>query len=143
MDQPIPGPRPLAARLAVFAGQLGVLAAGWLAVTAAFLLGPLLRLDPGARLSDAEYDEAAHALALHWLPWILGVGAALQLAAFAALAGRVHYRARDTFLQFVPVFGIAFVLRVLWRWTDVEQWTRTPEPEPAAPLEWSYEDASP
>jgi prepilin signal peptidase PulO-like enzyme (type II secretory pathway) len=38
------------------------------------------------------------------------------------LASKVKYRYRDTFLQIIPVYGVFWVFRILYR--TVERWTK-------------------
>jgi len=51
---------------------------------------------------------------------VLYFGSQLWIMGF--LASKVKYRYRDTFLQIIPVYGVFWVFRILYR--TVERWTK-------------------
>ena len=59
---------------------------------------------------DNLFDNLITLLAFGFQFWIMGF-----------LASKVKYRYRDTFLQIIPVYGVFWVFRILYR--TVERWT--------------------
>jgi hypothetical protein len=77
------------------------------------LLGPIvladtLLYDPSAVVSEAEGFS---------LDWTQIVALAVQLPILAAIAPRVSYRWFDCLFLLVPVYGVFWVFKVLWRLT--------------------------
>ena len=61
--------------------------------------------------TDYFLENLITVLAFGFQFWIMGF-----------LASKVKYRYRDTFLQIIPVYGVFWVFRILYR--TVERWTK-------------------
>ena len=96
-------PRTPARRIAILAGYLALWAAALAGLVAA------AAVLPGRPWLVAAWSVAA---------------AAAHLGVFAALAECVAYRRRDALALLVPLLGLAFAGKVLWRCTDLAVWRR-------------------
>ena len=139
-------PRTGGRRAAILTGYLAAWAVALFAIMVALAAIPYMSIDQGAYPTEAAYNAAGDAKFDEMWPALFGIGmfvaAVGQLVLFAVLARRVGYRWFDTFLQLVPVYGIYFMVMILWRCTDLAQWRTDPygvPPEAYLPAQRSGE----
>ena len=88
----------------------------WIAIYGVQLLGAMLiGLIWGLFGISTEFDDIFAGLIS-----ILFIGS--QILVMGYLASKVRYRYRDAFLQFIPVYGIFWTFRILYR--TIERWTK-------------------
>jgi hypothetical protein len=123
-----PPPRSEGKRAAIFAGFAAAYVGAWILIATVVLAVPMWSVDPSLYSSDVAYNAAMDRAAEPWYPLFVVLGLTVQLVAFALLARRVHYRWFDTFLSLIPVYGYVFMIKILWRCTDIRQFRQPPDP---------------
>lgn len=138
-----PPPRSQGRRGAMLAGFVTAYVGAWIVVAIAVLAVPMSSVDPGLYSSEAAYSAAMDRAAEPWYALFVVVGLGLQLVAFALLARKVHYRWFDTFQGLIPVYGYVFMVKILWRCTDIRQFRLPARSGPMARHDYAYHAQAP
>lgn len=68
--------------------------------------------------------EAAREASLNVDTTAMLAAAVLHLTVFGLLAGPAGYGGARFLQMFVPAWNVVVVYRILWRWTDIQNWNR-------------------